>query len=66
VHDGGFSIAGDPNGDPTFHDPAGNVVGRSRPRRRPPSLPTRAGLEIESIRERLRELRRERLSAPAA
>ena len=32
IHEGGWTITGDPNGEITFHDPDGNPRGTSRPR----------------------------------
>ena len=56
VHEGGWTITGDPNGEITFHDPDGNPRGSSRPRRRPPPIPTRIGTEITQAHGRVRDL----------
>jgi hypothetical protein len=56
IHEGGWTVTGDPNGELTFHDPDGNPRGSSRPRKRPPPILTRAGEDRELIRERVREL----------
>jgi hypothetical protein len=52
IHEGGWRIEGDPNGEVTFFDPEGNPHGTTRPRAIPPPLPTRIGNEITRIRER--------------
>ena len=57
IHEGGWTITGDPNGEITFHDPDGNQRGTSRPRKRPPPIPTRTGTEITRAQERAHELR---------
>ncbi|MDQ1476446.1 MAG: hypothetical protein QOE62_1675 [Actinomycetota bacterium] len=57
IHEGGWTVTGDPNGEITFHDPDGNERGTSRPRRRPPPIATRAGIEVTRAQERAHELR---------
>jgi hypothetical protein len=57
IHEGGWTITGDPNGEVTFHDPDGNTRGSSRPRKRPPPIPTRTGTEIRRAHERADKLR---------
>jgi hypothetical protein len=60
IHEGGWTITGDPNGEITFHDPHGDPRGTSRPRTPPTLLPTRAGTEITRTRERIHELQHAR------
>jgi hypothetical protein len=57
IHEGGWTVEGDPNGDLTFFDPHGNPRGSTRPRNLPPPLPTRLGDEIAGIRRRADSLR---------
>ena len=57
IHEGGWTITGDPNGEVTFHDPDGNDRGATRPRNRPPPMPTRTGTEITRAVAHARELR---------
>jgi hypothetical protein len=57
IHEGGWSVEGDPNGELTFLDPDGNLHGATRPRNLPPPLPTRLGNEITQIRARAEALR---------
>ncbi len=52
IHEGGWTIEGDPNGEVAFFDPDGNPQGSTRPRKQPPPLPTRLGSEIACIRAR--------------
>jgi hypothetical protein len=52
LHEGGYTVTGDPNGELTYWDPDGNVYGTSRPRKAPPPILTRAGTEIERARQR--------------
>ena len=63
LHEGGYTVTGNPNGELTFHDPNGNVIGTSRPRRPPPPIPTRTGNEIDLARQRTQELRDRRPAA---
>jgi hypothetical protein len=56
LHEGGWTVRGDPNGELTFYDPNGNPHGTSRPRKRPPPILTRAGQDAELARQRVREL----------
>lgn len=56
VHEGGWTVRGDPNGELTFSDPDGNCRGSSRPRKRPPPILTRAGELAALARERARAL----------
>jgi hypothetical protein len=58
IHEGGFTVTGDPNGELTFYDPDGNPIGSSRPRRPPPPLLTRAGKLVEQAQRRALMLRR--------
>jgi hypothetical protein len=57
IHEGGWTITGDPNGEVTFHDPDGDPHGTTRPRNRPPPLPTRTATHIDTARERACRLR---------
>jgi hypothetical protein len=57
IHEGGWTVTGNPNDEITFHDPDGNPRGTSRPRKRPPSIPTRTGTEITRALQRAHELR---------
>jgi hypothetical protein len=57
IHEGGWSVEGDPSGELTFLDPDGNPHGTTRPRNLPPPLPTRLGNEITQIRARTDALR---------
>jgi hypothetical protein len=57
IHEGGWTITGDPNGEITFHDPEGNPRGTSRPRNRPKPIITRAGRDVIRAHERALELR---------
>jgi Domain of unknown function (DUF222) len=57
IHEGGWSVEGDPNGELTFLDPDGNGHGTTRPRNLPPPLPTRLGNEITHVRVRADALR---------
>jgi Domain of unknown function (DUF222) len=63
IHEGGWTIEGDPNGEVTFYDLDGNPQGSSRPRNQPPPIPTCIGNEITRALERARALSR---SATAA
>jgi len=63
IHEGGWTIEGDPNGEITFYDPDGNPQGSTRPRNLPPPIPTRTGNEITRAIERVHALSR---SATAA
>ena len=56
IHEGGWTITGDPNGEVTFHDPDGNPRGTSRPRKRRPPIPTRTGTDITLAQQRARDL----------
>jgi hypothetical protein len=66
IHEGGWTVEGDPNGKLTFFDPDGNPHGTTRPRNLPPPLPTRLGKEITHIRERADALRSASLSLPSS
>jgi hypothetical protein len=57
IHEGGWAVEGDTNGELTFFDPDGNPSGTSRPRNLAPPLPTRLGDEITIIRARAEALR---------
>jgi len=59
IHEGGWTITGDPNGEVTFHDPDGNPQGTSRPRTPPKPIPTQAGRDIARARKRALELLRQ-------
>jgi hypothetical protein len=52
IHEGGWTVAGDPDCELTFFDPDGNPQGSTRPRNLPRPLPTRLGNEIVGIRAR--------------
>ena len=56
IHEGGWTVTGDPNGELTFRDPDGNIRGTTRPRKRPPPILTQAGEDRELTRQRLRQL----------
>jgi Domain of unknown function (DUF222) len=60
IHEGGWTVTGDPNGEITFHDPNGNERGSSRPRTRPPPIPTRTGTEVTLAQARAHDLLRTR------
>jgi Domain of unknown function (DUF222) len=64
VHEGGWTVEGDPNGELTFFDPGGNHRGSTRPRNLPPPIPTRTGNEITRIHERAHDLQRRRAAEP--
>ncbi len=64
IHEGGWTITGDPNAEVTFHDADGNPRGSSRPRKAPQPILTRAGREITRARKRAIELRT--LASPRA
>jgi hypothetical protein len=66
IHEGGWTITGNPNGEITFLDPDGNRRGATRPRNRPPPVPTRTGTEITRALERAHELRAHRPALRAA
>jgi Domain of unknown function (DUF222) len=57
IHEGGWSITGDPNGEVTFHDPNGDPRGRSRPRKPPDPILTRAGRDVGRAQKRAAALR---------
>ncbi|HEY5014058.1 MAG TPA: hypothetical protein VIK61_15345, partial [Acidimicrobiia bacterium] len=59
-------ITGNPNGEITFHDPHGNPHGTTRPRNRPPPIPTRTGTHITQAIERAHALRQPACSPTAA
>ena len=65
IHEGGWSITGEPNGEITFLDPDGNDRGSTKPRNRPPPMPTRIGDEITRARQRADALR-DHASSPRA
>ena len=52
VHEGAWTITGNPNGEITFHDPDGNPRGSTRPRNPPKPIPTRAGRDITRAQQR--------------
>jgi len=58
LHEGGSTVTGDPNGELTFRDPDGNLIGTSRPRRPPKRIPTRTGNDLERVRQRVEALKR--------
>ena len=64
LHEGGWSITGDPNGEITFHDPDGNAVGTSRPRKPPKPILTRTGQDVTRAKQRATEL--EHCASPRA
>jgi Domain of unknown function (DUF222) len=57
VHEGGWTIEGDPNREITFYDADHNHRGTSRPRNHPPPIPTRTGNQITQARQRAHALR---------
>ena len=57
IHEGGWTITGDPNAEITFHDPDGNPRGTTRPRNAPKPILTRAGRDVARARKRVLELR---------
>ncbi len=57
IHEGNWTITGDPNGEITFHDPDGNPQGTSRTRNPPKPIPTRTGRDIERAQTRAQALR---------
>ena len=57
IHEGGWTITGNPNREVTFHDPDGNPHGTSRPRNKPPPIPTRTGTHITQAHQRAHALR---------
>lgn len=59
IHEGGWTITGNPNAEVTFHDPGGKPRGTSRPRNPREPILTRAGREVARARERARDLRRD-------
>ncbi len=56
IHEGGWTISGDPNGEITFHDPDGKPRGTTRPRTPPKPILTRTGRDIARARKRSLEL----------
>jgi Domain of unknown function (DUF222) len=60
IHEGGWTLTGDPNGEVSFFDPEGKGYGTTRPRNLPPAIPTRIGNEIAGARRRVEELHRRR------
>jgi hypothetical protein len=56
IHEGGWTITGDPNAEVT-HDPDGKARGSTRPRNPPKPILTRAGREVARARKRSCELR---------
>jgi hypothetical protein len=52
IHEGGWTISGDPNAEVTLHDPDGNPRGTTRPRNPPRPILTRAGREVACARKR--------------
>jgi hypothetical protein len=63
IHEGGWTVAGDPNGEIAFVDPDGNRCGTTRPRNLPPPVPTRIGNEVARVHERTRDLQRHRVAS---
>jgi hypothetical protein len=57
IHEGGWTITGNPNAEVTFHDPDGNPRGSTRPRTQPPPIPTRTGTDNTRTRQRAHALR---------
>ena len=57
IHEGGWTITGDPNAEVTFHDPDANPRGSTRPRKPPKPIVTKAGRDIARARKRADELR---------
>jgi hypothetical protein len=57
LHEGGWTVTGDPNGEIHFFDPDGNYRGTSSPRKPPSLIPTRTGTEITQAHERAQQLR---------
>jgi Domain of unknown function (DUF222) len=66
IHEGGWTVTGDPNGEITFHDPDGNLRGTTKPRNLPPPIPTRIGNELTRARERADALRQASATPRAA
>jgi hypothetical protein len=62
IHEGGWTLTGDPNGEISFFDPDGNFYGTTRPRKLPQPIPTRMGDEIAGARRRVDELQRRRVA----
>jgi hypothetical protein len=56
IHEGGWTITGDPNAEVTFHDPDGIPRGTTGPRIPTRPIPTRAGREVARACERALEL----------
>ena len=56
LHEGQWTITGNPNGEITFHDPDGIARGTSRPRNPPTPIPTQAGRDITRAQKRAHEL----------
>ena len=52
IHEGGWTITGDPNTEVTFHDPDGDPRGSTRSRKPPKHIPTRTGREVARAKER--------------
>ena len=52
IHEGGWTITGNPNGEITFHDPDGKPCGTSRPRNPPTPIPTQTGRDITRAQQR--------------
>jgi hypothetical protein len=63
IHEGGWTLTGDPNGEISFFDPDGKCHGTTRPRNVPPPIPTRIGNEIAGARRRVDELQRHRVAS---
>jgi hypothetical protein len=66
IHEGGWTITGDPNAEVTFLDPEGDPHGTSRPRNLPPPIPTRTGNDITRAHQRARRLVEHRRAASRA
>ncbi|HEX4491148.1 MAG TPA: DUF222 domain-containing protein [Acidimicrobiia bacterium] len=56
IHEGGWTVTGDPNGELSFYDPDGRLRGTTTPRTHPPPILTQAGRDRERTRERVRQL----------
>jgi hypothetical protein len=65
IHEGGWTITGDTNGEVTFHDPNGNTRGTSRPRKPPDPILTRTGRDITRAQKRALELRHDAMPRAA-
>jgi Domain of unknown function (DUF222) len=66
IHEGGWTIQGDPNSEITFYDPNRNPQGSTRPRTQPAPIPTRIGNEITRALERAHAIDHDAVSRRAA